>query len=85
MIMVAIDTADVRAVITTLVGSMMPALDEVAVLLGDDVEAVVTAQLGDLVDHHRALQPGVGRDLLERRGERVADDARPGEGVSLQA
>ena len=45
-------------------------LEEVDVLLGVGVEAVAPLLPLDLLEHHRAEQPRVGRDLRHGRAER---------------
>src|SRR3954470_21761401 len=52
--------------------------DQVDVLAGGRVEAVALLGLADLVDHDRALEAGVLRDLAERLLERAQDDPPAG-------
>src|SRR5687768_1530792 len=51
-----------------------PRLEQIGVLTGLRVEAVVGVEATYLLDHNAALEPGVDRDLLERSIERHLDD-----------
>src|SRR5258708_5375872 len=57
-------------------------LDHVDVLAGGRVVALALAQATNLLDHHRALGPGVGGDLAQRLLDRAAEDVGPGGGLA---
>src|SRR5215217_7975096 len=61
-----------------------PRLEHVGVLAGGRVQALARVEAADLLDHHAALEAGVGGDLLQRLLERPADDGRPGRLVTGQ-
>ena len=72
----AIEAAFCSAERVTMVGSMTPALIRSPYSPVVRVEALARLHAADLVDHDRALEPGVLGDLAERLLERAADDLR---------
>ena len=60
------------------------ALDEVAVVAGAGVEALVALQLGDAVGDGRTIEAAVLRDDPQRLLERAAHDPRAGRCVTLE-
>src|SRR6478609_145640 len=59
-------------------------LEHVDVLTGLGVEAPARLERADLLRHDAALEAGVDSDLLERRGQRDANDVRTGGLVTRQ-
>src|SRR6266536_2179504 len=61
-----------------------PGLDQVDVLAGGRVEAVVLGDLADLVDRDGSFEPGVGGDPVGRQLQRLADDLGAGRLVTAE-
>src|SRR5262249_10008956 len=61
-----------------------PRLDEVLDLAGLDVQALPRLGRADRLDHDRALEARVGRELAERLLERAQDDPRAGPLVTVE-
>ena len=81
----AIEAAFCSAERVTIVGSMTPALTRSPYSPVSAFEALAGLQAADLLDHDRALEPGVLGDLADRLLERAADDLRARRLVGVEA